>query len=196
MSGVTRTATIGTREPRPGNENITKMLDPQARRAARIRADIAAEAASAAEIALDAAEKAKQLAVIASKASWSAWTSLAGSVTTDFLVVVVTLGLFALVTFVYLKLRPTILLDNTEFYGQCPDRWIFREDTHASGSDDGSPPNKPGTRQGTSTLSTQVAGKCWPTYQTTCQPFDPSMYKATRCDIAKSCGTTWHGLCP
>lgn len=196
MSGVTRTATIGTREPRPGNNSLTNMLDPQVRRAARVRAEIAAQADAAAEMALDAAEKAKQLAVAASKATWSAWSYYLGSLSVDILIVLVTLSLFALVTYIYLKLEPTILLPNTELVGQCPDRWIFREDNYAGGSDVGSPPNQPGTQDNTTRLSTRVIGKCYPTYQTTCEPFDPSMYMKTRCDIAKSCGTTWHGLCP
>jgi hypothetical protein len=151
---------------------------------------------------LDAAEKAKQLAMIAAKTSWDASVSFFGSLSVDFLIVVVTLGLLALITFVYLKLKPTILLSNTDFYGQCPDRWIFREEIYAGGDEAGSPPEAPNTSPtprlipGTRTLSTKVVGKCWPTYQTTCQPFDPSLYTSTRCDIARSCGTTWHGLCP
>jgi hypothetical protein len=178
-------------------------MTPEARRAARVRSDIAAEAANAAEVALDAAEKARQLAVIAAKTSWDASVSFFGSLSVDFLVVVVTLGVLALITFIYLKLKPTILLPNTEFYGQCPDRWIFREDNYAGGNEVGGnstplPNRNPNpSLPGLPTLfSTQVVGKCWPTYQTTCQPFDPSLYTATRCDIAKSCGTTWTGLCP
>jgi len=210
MSGVTRQATVGTREfrpPAPVSSNaknaVAKVLSPEARRAARVRSDIAADAASAAEVALDAAEKARQLAVIAAKTSWDASVSFFGSLSVDFLVVVVTLGVLALITFIYLKLKPTILLPNTEFYGQCPDRWIFREDNYAGGNEVGGnstplPNRNPNpSLPGLPTLfSTQVIGKCWPTYQTTCQPFDPSLYTATRCDIAKSCGTTWTGLCP
>ena len=94
--------------------------------------------------------------------------NLFGGMPTDILVILVTLGLFALVTFVYLKLKPTIFLSNSDFVGQCPDRWIYRED-------DG--------------------GKCYPTYQTTCSPFDPDLYTRDRCSIAKSCGTSWKGLC-
>jgi len=210
MSGVTRQAAVGSREPRaPAVVNsqvkqaVTKALTPEARRAARVRSDIAAEAASAAEVALDAAEKARQLAAIAAKASWDASVTFFGSLSVDFLVVVVTLGLLALITFIYLKLKPTILLPNTEFYGQCPDRWIFREDNYAGGNEVGGNSTPLPNRNPNPSLpglptffSTQVVGKCWPTYQTTCQPFDPSLYTATRCDIAKSCGTTWTGLCP
>ena len=210
MSGVTRQASVGTREPRPlapvdssVKNAVAKALSPEARRAARVRGDIAAEAASAAEVALDAAEKARQMAVIAAKVSWDASVSFFGSLSVDFLVVLVTLGLLALITFIYLKLNPTVLLPNTEFYNQCPDRWIFREDNYAGGNEvsgNSTPlpnrnpnPSMPGLP---SLFSTQVVGKCWPTYQTTCQPFDPSLYTANRCDIAKSCGTTWTGLCP
>ena len=210
MSSVTRQATVGTRESRPPapvsssvKNSVAKVLSPEARRVARVRSDIAAEAASAAEVALDAAEKARQLAAIAAKASWDAGVSFFGSLSVDFLVVVVTLGVLALITFIYLKLKPTILLPNTEFYGQCPDRWIFREDNYAGGNEVGGnstplPNRNPNpSLPGLPTLfSTQVIGKCWPTYQTTCQPFDPSLYTATRCEIAKSCGTTWTGLCP
>ena len=102
---------------------------------------------------------------------------LFGGLPMDILIVLMTLGIFALVTFVYLKLKPTVFLPNSEFAGQCPDRWIYREEVHA-GSD-----------------MTAVQGKCYPTYQTTGAPFDPALYTHNRCEIAKSCGTTWVGVC-
>jgi len=85
----------------------------------------------------------------------------------DFMTVIVTLGLFSLVTFIYLKLKPTIYIAAGDFKNQCPDRWIFREEE----------------------------GMCFPTYQTTCSAFNPAQHKGNLCGIAKSCGTTWKGLC-
>jgi hypothetical protein len=70
---------------------------------------------------------------------------------------------------VYLKLNPTVYLEPGGLHGQCPDRWIYRPDGGG--------------------------GQCWPLYETTCAPFDPSLYQGTLCDIAKSCGTSWKGLC-
>ena len=169
----------------------------------KVREDVTAEVAAAAEAAKRAAVYASEKAKYFAAASWNASVAFLGSLSVDFLVVVVTLGLLALITFIYLKLNPTVLLPNTEFYNQCPDRWIFREDNYAGGNEVGGnstplPNRNPNpSLPGMPTLfSTQVVGKCWPTYQTTCQPFDPSLYTANRCDIAKSCGTTWTGLCP
>jgi hypothetical protein len=125
-------------------------------------ADAQEQARSAA---LYSAEMARQLGVIAMN-GWLAFLSVVG---TDVLLILLTIGIFALVVYVYLKLKPTILLEPGHLHGQCPDRWIFRPDDNA--------------------------GKCWPLYETSCAAFDPALYKGTLCDIAKSCGTTWKGLC-
>jgi len=170
------TANINSRSPSTGTAvgalstvgaNVARIAtDPAARLAARVRADLASVVSQASEAAAYSAEKAKQIAATAAAASWAAWTSFFGSLSVSVLVIVVTLGLLALVTYVYLKLKPTVLLPNSELVGKCPDRWILRDD-----------------------------GKCHPTYQTTCSAFDPELYKDTRCQIAKSCGTTWGGVC-
>lgn len=84
----------------------------------------------------------------------------------DTLVIVVTLGVFALFTYIYLvKLQPTIVMKHVESENPCPDRWSF----------DGS--------------------NCNPNYETQCNPFDPLNYKGHECEIARSCGTSWKGLC-
>jgi hypothetical protein len=114
--------------------------------------------------ALYSAEMAKQLGVIAMN-GWLAFLSVVG---TDVLLILLTIGIFALVVYVYLKLKPTVFLEH-RLHGQCPDRWIYRPDDNG--------------------------GKCWPLYDTSCAAFDPALYKGTLCDIAKSCGTTWKGLC-
>jgi hypothetical protein len=85
--------------------------------------------------------------------------------TKDAIVVVVTLGVFALVSFVYLKLRPTIILKPDMLHGTCPDRWMMQD------------------------------GECTPLYPTQCKAFNPEMYKGQECEIARSCGTSWKGLC-
>ena len=213
MATLTRSASINPRpsveekadaEPAAGANPVTgkqaaKVADDRKKAEEvalrkQIRDDVTAEMAAAAEAARKAAVYASEKAKYFAAASWNASVAFLGSLSVDFLVVVVTLGVLALITFIYLKLNPTILLPNTEFYNQCPDRWIFREDNYASGNS--TPLPKPSLSGLPTMFSTQVVGKCWPTYQTTCQPFDPSLYTSTRCDIAKSCGTTWTGLCP
>jgi hypothetical protein len=148
------------------------------------------------------AEEARQISLLQWEAYGSSWIAFFKNFSMSTVIVLVTLGVLALVTFVYLNLEPTVFLPNSEFAGQCPDRWIFREDEYAGGNEVGGNstplpnrnpnPSLPGLP---TLLSTKVVGKCWPTYQTTCQPFDPSLYTKTRCDIAKSCGTTWTGVC-
>jgi len=118
--------------------------------------------------ALYSAEMARQLGVIA----MNGWISFLSVVGTDTLIILLTIGIFALVVYIYLKLKPTVFLE-PRLHGQCPDRWIFRPDDRSGGS----------------------GGKCWPLYETSCAAFDPALYQGTLCDIAKSCGTTWKGLC-
>jgi len=85
----------------------------------------------------------------------------------DAVIILVTIGVFALFVWGYLNLaNPTIII--TKPAGPvncCPDLWIFK------------------------------CGECHPSYHTKCKPFDPQRYKGQECDIARSCGTTWKGLC-
>jgi len=41
-------------------------------------------------------------------------------------------------------------------------------------------------------------GLCVPSYDTTCAPFDPQTItsKAYGCNLARTCGTSWPGMCP
>ena len=85
----------------------------------------------------------------------------------DIVVVVVTLSVFALFTWGYFNLaHPTIVLTKPAGpVNQCPDLWIYKD------------------------------GECSPSYHTQCKPFNPDFYKGKECEIAKSCGTSWKGLC-
>lgn len=86
----------------------------------------------------------------------------------DAVVVVTTVAVFALATFVYLKLRPTVVLPPESVISKCPARWLYNTDT----------------------------GECVPQYATQCMAFDPDKQSdAQKCDIARSCGTHWKGLC-
>jgi hypothetical protein len=86
----------------------------------------------------------------------------------DALVIVVTLGVFALVAYVYLKLRPTVILPPPSMVATCPGRWSYDPDTR----------------------------NCVPQYTTQCKAFDPEAYTPVqKCDIANACGTYWKGLC-
>ena len=80
-------------------------------------------------------------------------------------IVGVTLGTFALFSYFYLNNQPTIVMKHTTKENPCPDLWTF----------DGE--------------------NCNPTYDTQCNPFNPLNYAGHECDIAKSCGTSWKGLC-
>jgi hypothetical protein len=55
--------------------------------------------------------------------------------------------------------------------GTCPDRWSFN-------------------------VTTKM---CEPNYKTQCMPFNPDMSTlntyAAKCNVARSCGTTWGGFC-
>lgn len=83
----------------------------------------------------------------------------------DILIVLVTLGVFISICFLYLKVRPTIVLEPTSRRAQCPDRWTFQD------------------------------GMCVPAYETKCQPYDPVLYTGTECEIAEACGTSFNGVC-
>ncbi len=44
-----------------------------------------------------------------------------------------------------------------------------------------------------------VNNLCTPNYKTTCQPFDPKQSTiqsaSAKCNLARTCGTTWSGMC-
>lgn len=85
----------------------------------------------------------------------------------DAIVVIVTIGVFALVTYTYLKLEPTIVLPRRWLgpVSPCPDRWVDED------------------------------GECRPMYETHCNSFKPDLYRGKECEIARACGTSWKGLC-
>jgi hypothetical protein len=84
----------------------------------------------------------------------------------DIFVVGVTLGVFSLFAYIYLvKLQPIIYVKLNDRQNPCPDLWDF----------DGE--------------------NCIPMYDTHCNAFDPKNYEGRECEIAKSCGTGWKGLC-
>ena len=85
----------------------------------------------------------------------------------DTLVMLVTIGVLVAMTAGYLALKPTVLIQQTLGYNQCPDQWVYRAED----------------------------SMCHPLYNSTCQPFNPDVQKGRECDIAKRCMTTWKGLC-
>ena len=86
----------------------------------------------------------------------------------DLLVILSTLGVFALVSYVYMVLKPTVILPANTKVSTCPTRWTYDPDTKI----------------------------CTPQYPTKCLPFNPDRYNnREKCDIANSCETGWKGLC-
>jgi hypothetical protein len=85
----------------------------------------------------------------------------------DAVVIVTTLGVFALIVYLYLLLKPTVILPPPSLISKCPTRWTYDPDT----------------------------GDCTPQYPTQCKSFNPDAYP-DKCGIASACGTTWKGLCP
>ncbi len=86
----------------------------------------------------------------------------------DMVVIFATISVFALITFIYFKLDPIVVIPAESVISDCPTRWYFDTD----------------------------AKECKPTYSTKCKGFNPNQYSAKeKCDIAKSCGTSWKGLC-
>jgi hypothetical protein len=84
----------------------------------------------------------------------------------DMFVILVTLGVFSLFAYMYLiKYQPIVYMKRIKKLNPCPDLWTF----------DGE--------------------NCNPTYDTQCNPFNPKNYEGHECEIAKSCGTSWKGLC-
>ncbi len=86
----------------------------------------------------------------------------------DAVIVVTTVAVFALATFIYLRLKPTVILPPESVISKCPSRWVYNTDT----------------------------SECEPQYATQCTSFDPDKQTdSQKCDISRSCGTTWKGLC-
>lgn len=86
----------------------------------------------------------------------------------DAVIVVTTLSVFALIAFIYVKLKPTVLIPPESIISKCPARWVFMTEKK----------------------------RCEPQYPTKCKPFDPDTYSdSEKCDIARACGTYWKGLC-
>ena len=97
------------------------------------------------------------------------FTTLVQKYGKDVIIVTVTIAVFAAFVWGYLNLaNPTIVL--TKPLGpvnKCPDLWIYDEEKK----------------------------ECRPSYQTKCKAFNPVFYQGKECEIAKSCGTAWKGLC-
>ncbi len=75
----------------------------------------------------------------------------------------------AILSLYYFVLKPTIVVP-ASIAGQCPDGWYYDE---------------------TQTL-------CTPGYTTTCKAYDPAtnpMNITQMCEFAKSCATSWTGVC-
>jgi hypothetical protein len=86
----------------------------------------------------------------------------------DLTTVVTTLGVFALICYIYLALKPTVVIPPPGTVSKCPSRWIYNEGT----------------------------SECEPLYSTKCNAFNPdSVSNTQKCDIVKACGTYWKGLC-
>ena len=87
----------------------------------------------------------------------------------DFVVIGVTIAVFAIFVWGYFNLaNPTIVLTKPAGpVNKCPDLRIYDDKKN----------------------------ECRPSYDTNCKPFDPDFYQGQECDIAKSCGTSWKGLC-
>jgi hypothetical protein len=83
--------------------------------------------------------------------------------------------LFTLLFLVIYKflINPQVVLPaDLKSMSQCPDMWTFNMKTHM----------------------------CEPNYKTECLPFDPQAPTLNtvlaKCNVARSCGTTWGGVCP
>ena len=86
----------------------------------------------------------------------------------DMVVIFTTICVFALITYIYLRLDPIVVIPRETAVSDCPSRWYY--DTELK--------------------------ECKPTYSTKCKSFDPKRYTSSeKCDIAQSCGTSWKGLC-
>ncbi len=86
----------------------------------------------------------------------------------DIVVISTTICVFALITYLYFKLDPIVVIPPETSISDCPTRWLYDVETK----------------------------ECKPTYSTKCKSFNPEKYSASeKCDIAKTCGTSWKGLC-
>ena len=97
------------------------------------------------------------------------FTTLVQTYGKDMIIVTVTIAVFAAFVWGYFNLaHPTIVLTKPAGpVNRCPDLWIYDEEKT----------------------------ECRPSYHTQCKPFNPVFYEGKECEIAKSCGTSWKGLC-
>ena len=76
-----------------------------------------------------------------------------------------------LVIYKYAFNPQVVLTPNTNAMSTCPDRWTFNT----------------------------VTKMCEPSYKTHCMPFNPTTPTLAsvvgKCNVARSCGTTWSGFC-
>ena len=86
----------------------------------------------------------------------------------DAIVIATTIGVAILVGFLYMKLKPTVVIPPPGVVSKCPARWSFNVAT----------------------------GECEPQYSTKCLAFNPDKVSdKEKCDIVQACGTYWKGLC-
>lgn len=86
----------------------------------------------------------------------------------DAVIIVTTLSVFALIMFIYIKIKPIVVIPPESIIAKCPSRWVFMTER----------------------------AECQPQYPSKCKPFNPDSYSdSEKCDIAKTCGTYWKGLC-
>lgn len=86
----------------------------------------------------------------------------------DMVIIFTTLAVSALVIFVYIKLKPIVIIPPETAISQCPSRWMYDVDSK----------------------------ECQPQYATQCKAFNPDQFTTKeKCDIVTSCGTDWKGLC-
>ena len=86
----------------------------------------------------------------------------------DAVIIVTTLAVFALITFIYIKLKPTVVIPPESAVSTCPARWVYMTEKQ----------------------------ECQPQYPTKCKPFNPESFSdSEKCSIVQACGTYWKGLC-
>ena len=86
----------------------------------------------------------------------------------DAVIIVTTLAVFALITFIYIKLKPTVVIPPESAVSTCPARWVYMTEKQ----------------------------ECQPQYPTKCKPFNPESFSdSEKCSISQACGTYWKGLC-
>ena len=86
----------------------------------------------------------------------------------DLMIIAVTLTVFGLFAYGYMSLKPIVVIPPPGIISKCPARWVFNT----------------------------ASSECEPQYSTKCKSFNPDRIPdGEKCDIVRSCGTYWKGLC-